>query len=387
MRIASLVFKEIGYRKVNFVLSLVAVLTAVALFVAFVTVGETYRLETRKIQLGMGQNLRIIPKETPMDKFWSVGLSEHTMPEEYVHRFAALEGYEYTHLTATLQKQVRWRDRDVILAGILPEVMPPDAKQPPMTFSVSRGNAYVGFELARMFDIKAGDRIEIFGKHFNVAKCLSQTGSSDDIRIYGHLHDVQSVLGLEGRINEIRALECLCMIESGRTDLDPLTLAQRQLAEILPDAKVLLLQGIAEVRQKQRAAMEGYLALIMPIVIVACGVWIGLLAMLNVRQRLEEIGIMRGLGYGSAKILLLFLGRSVIIGLGGALLGFVGGTALASHFGADIFKTTARAIEPQYLWLLWSVVIAPVFAAVSSFIPAVSAVTYDPAITLAKELQ
>ena len=387
MRIASLIFKEIRYRKVNFILSLVAVLIAVAMFVAFVTAGEAFRLETRRIQLGLGQNLRIIPKETPMDKFWSDGFSEYTMPEDHLYRFAALEGYEYTHLTGTLHKKVRWRDKDLILTGILPEVMPPGQRQPPMTFSVRRGDAYVGFELARMLNINAGDEIEIFGKPFHVAKCLSQTGSSDDIRIYGHLHDVQSVVGLEGRINEIKALECLCMIESGRTDLDPLTLAQRQLAEILPDAKVLLLQGIAEVREKQRAAMEGYLAWIMPIVIVACGVWIGLLAMLNVRRRVEEIGIMRGLGYGSGKVALLFLGRSVIVGLAGALLGVVGGTALALYFGPGIFKTTAKAVEPQYVWLLWSVVIAPVFAALSSFIPTVSAVTYDPAITLGKECQ
>jgi putative ABC transport system permease protein len=385
MRIVSLILKEIRYRKVSFILSLVAVLTAVALFVAFVTAGEAYRLETRKIQLGMGQNLRIIPKETPMDKFWSVGFSEYTMPEDYVHRFAALEGYEYTHLTGTLHTKVRWRDKDVILTGILPEVMPPDQKQPPMTFSVRRGDAYIGFELARMLDIKAGDEIEIFGKPFHVAKCLSQSGSSDDVRIYGHLHDIQRVVGLEGRINEIRALECLCMIESGRTNLDALTLAQRQLAEILPDAKVLLLQGIADVRQRQRAAMEGYLAWIMPVVIVACGAWIGLLAMLNVRQRLEEIGLMYGLGYGSGKIALLFLGRSVVIGLAGALLGFVGGTALALYFGPGIFKTTARAIEPKYAWLLWSLVMAPIFAAVSSFIPTVAAVTCDPAITLGRE--
>jgi putative ABC transport system permease protein len=333
----------------------------------------------------MGQNLRIIPKETPMDKFWSVGFSEDTMPEGYVHRFAALEGYEYTHLTATLHRKIRWRDKDVILTGILPEVMPPGAKQPPMTFSVKRGDAYIGFELARMFDTKAGDKIEIFGKFFHVAKCLSQTGSSDDIRIYGHLHDVQSVLGLEGRINEIKALECLCMIESGKTDLDPLTLAQRQLEEILPDTKVVLQQGIADVRQKQRAAMEGYLAWIMPVVIVACGIWIGLLAMLNVRQRLGEIGMLRGLGYGSGKIALLFLGRSVIIGLAGALLGFVGGTALALYLGPGIFKITAKAIEPNYVWLLWMIVIAPSFAAVSSFIPTISAVTCDPATTLGRE--
>ncbi len=385
MSTASLILKEIRYRKTNFVFSLIAVLTAVALFVAFVTTGEAYREETRKIQLGMGQNLRIIPKKTPMDRFWSTGFSDHTMPEEYVRRFAALDGYEYTHLTATLHKKIQWREKDVILTGILPEVMPPGRRQPPIAFAVNRGDLYLGSELARILDIRAGDQVDVFGKSFRVAKCLSPTGSSDDIRIYGHLHDVQGVLRLEGRINEIKALECLCMIESGKTNLDPLTLAQRQLAEILPDAKVMLLQGIAEVRQKQRAAMEGYLAWLIPVVIVSCGVWIGLLAMLNVRQRFEEIGILRGLGCGSPRIALLFLGRSVIIGLAGALLGFAAGTALAMHFGPEIFEITSRAIEPQYLWLPWLIILAPLFAALASFIPAVSAATCDPATMLSRE--
>ena len=385
MSLASLIVKEIRFRKVNFALSLLAVLIAVSLFVTFVAAGEAYRQETRKIQLGMGQNLRIIPKETPMDKFWSVGFSEQTMPEEYVKRFATLGGYEYTHLTATLHKQIRWHDRDIILTGILPEVMPPGRTQPPMTFSVDRGDAYVGFEVARMFDIEAGDKIDILGKSFRVARSLSPTGTNDDIRVYGHLHDVQEVLGLEGRINEIRALECLCLFESGQTDLDPLTLAQRQLAEILPDAKVLLLQGIAQVRQRQRSAMEGYLALLMPIILIACGAWIGVLAMMNVRQRQEEIGIMRALGYGSGRISLLFLGRSVLVGFTGALLGFAAGTLLVVNFGPDIFQSTARAIRPDYAWLFRSAILAPVFAAISSLIPTVSAVTWDPAAALRPE--
>ena len=385
MKIASLVLKEIRYRKVNFALSIAAVLAASALFVAFAVTGEAYRQETRKIQLGMGQNLRIIPRETPMDRFWSDGFSEETMPESHVHRFAALEGYEYTHLTATLQRKARWREKDVILTGILPEVMPPGAKQPPMAFSVKRGDAYVGFELARLFGLRAGDEVEVCGRPFRVAKCLSQTGSSDDIRIYGHLHDVQAVLGLEGRINEIKALECLCVIESGKTHLDAITLAQRQLEEILPDAKVVLQQDIADVRQKQRAAMEEYLTWIMPVVLVACGAWIGLLAMLNVRQRLGEIGILRGLGYGSGMISLLFLARAAVIGLAGALLGFAGGTALAVYLGPGIFKLSAKAVAPDYGWLLWTIVAAPLFAAVSSLIPAISAATCDPGVALGKE--
>jgi len=385
MRLVSLIVKEIRYRKVNFLLSLFGVLAAVALFVAFMTAGNAYRTETRRIQLGLGQNLRIIPRDTPMDAYWTAGFSEQTMPEEYVHRFADLDGYEYTHLTGTLQKQVRWRDTDIVLTGILPEVMPPGRNQPPMTFSVERGEVYVGSEVASLLGINEGEQIEIFGQPFRVSRCLSPTGSGDDIRIYGHLHDVQSALQLDGRINEIRALECLCLLETGVTDLDPFTLAKVQLAEILPDAKVLLLQGIAEVRQTQRAAMEGYIALLMPIILLASGAWIGLLAMVNVRERHGEIGLLRALGYGSGRIGVLFLGRSTIIGLAGALLGFAAGTMAALYFGPDIFHLTAGAMKPEYDWLIRVAVLAPAFAALASLIPTVSAVTWDPATALGKE--
>jgi len=386
MTILGLIFKEIRHRKINFMLGSLAAVTAVALFVAFVTTGSAYRRETRRIMRDMGQNLRIIPKETSIDEFWSVGFSEHTMPEEYVNRFASLKGFSYTHLTATLQKKVLWRGMNVILTGILPEVLPLDKRnQKPMTFSVEPDTVYLGFEPARSSGIKKGDKIDILGKTFTVVECLSLTGSSDDIRIYGHLHDIQNILNLEGRINEIKALECLCIIESGKVPIDPLVLAETQLEKILPEAKVILLQGIAEIRQKQRAAMEGYLAFLMTVIVVVCGAWIGALAMTNVRDRQQEIGIMRALGYGSGKITLLFLGKSVIIGLLGAVLGYLIGTTLALNFGPDIFKVTAKAIRPEYILLAYSFVAAPAFACVSSFIPAAYAVSRDPAVTLREE--
>jgi putative ABC transport system permease protein len=260
--------------------------------------------------------------------------------------------------------------------------MPPDQKQVPMTFVINRGEVYIGYDLAHARGIEQGDHITLFGKTMTVARCLLPTGSVDDIRIHGHLHDIQEMLQLEGRINEIRALECLCLFESGKTGLDPLALAQAQLAEILPEAKVILLKGIADVRQQQRAAMEGYLALILPIVLIACGIWIGILAMINVRDRQQEIGIMQALGHRPEKIAALFLGKSIIIGVVGALLGFAAGTLSAYYFGAGIFKITANNINPIYDLLLWTVVGAPVFAAISSFIPAMSAMSQDPAMTL-----
>jgi putative ABC transport system permease protein len=385
MGITRLVFKEIRFRKVNFVLSLLAVITAVALFVVFVTTGESYRNETRKIQLGMGQNLRIIPKETRMDQYWAMGFSEFTMPEEYVFRFAALDGYEYTHLTATLQRAIEIEGRRVVLTGILPEVMPPGRNQPPIMFAVNRGEVYVGSEVAHFFSIEEGSEMELLGARFRVTKCLSPTGSSDDIKIFGHLEDVQELLELTGQINEIRALECLCLIESGQTELDALSIAEAQLAEILPEGKALLLKGIADVREQQRATMEGYLGLLAPLIIIAAGASIGILSMLNVRDRYEEIGILRAIGYGSLALTRLFMGRAVILGLLGAPLGFVLGGLVALEFGPEIFSLTAGAMRLNLVWLAWLVLLAPAFTAIAAFIPMVSAVTWDPVQTLRDE--
>ena len=131
--------------------------------------------------------------------------------------------------------------------------------------------------------------------------------------------------------------------------------------------------------------MEGYLALIMPLVIIACGFWIGALAMLNVRQRFEEIGILRAIGYRSKDVAFLFLGRSVVIGLFGAVLGFLLGTGVALNYGPRIFEFASRSMSPQFVWLFYALVAAPLFAAAASFIPAVSAIAWDPATSLRRE--
>lgn len=383
MNVSRLILKEIAHRKINFAMGVVAASTAVALFVTFVTSGQAYRRETRRIMRNMGQNLRIIPKETTMDEFWTQGFSSHTMPEEYVYEFAKEPDYSYTHLTATLQKSVEWKGRKVILTGILSEVFPPDKRhQSPMTFSVKRGDAYVGYQVASIFKMEEGEKIDIFDNPFTVKKVLFETGSKDDIRIYGHLHDIQKVLDLPGQINEIKALECLCQIESSDKGIDPRVLAKKQLAEILPEGKVIMLQGIAKIRENQRAAMEGYLAFIMPTILVVCGAWIAVLTMMNVRDRRQEIGIIRALGHNSSKIAVLFLGKSLLIGLVGAFIGYFAGTALALKYGPEIFKVTAKAIKPEYSLMTWAVIVAPIFAAIASFIPVTIAVAQDPADTL-----
>ncbi|HID07442.1 MAG TPA: FtsX-like permease family protein, partial [Armatimonadetes bacterium] len=98
--------------------------------------------------------------------------------------------------------------------------------------------------------------------------------------------------------------------------------------------------------------------------------------------RRYEIGIMRALGYGSWKIATLFLGKSIVIGLLGAALGFIMGTALSLVFGPHVFKVTAKMIKPEYGLLFWALIAAPVFTMLSSVIPTLLAVVEPPALIL-----
>ena len=378
MSTLSLIFKEILHRKWNFLLGFLAVATAVTFSVALFTTGEASKRETKRTLRDLGQNLRIIAKDTDMEAFWDRGYADATMPEEWVHAFEKAEGLFYSHLTATIHRKIKWDGRPAILTGISAEVSPPGREKPSMVFKIEPGTAYLGYELAHSRNLRKGNTFELMERSFTVANTLTESGTEDDLRITTHLSDAQVMLNLPGKINEIQALDCYCR----DPNLDTLTVLREQLANILPEAKVVKMQAIALAREKQRSLIEDYFALIVPLVLIVCAIWIGALAMLNTRDRREEIGLFRALGYRSGKIAALFLGKWALIGLLGALVGFCVGTGLALQVGPDLFKLTAKHLAPDYRLLFASVMAAPTFAAIASFIPAMLAVAQDPAAIL-----
>ncbi len=188
---------------------------------------------------------------------------------------------------------------------------------------------------------------------------------------------------LPGRITEIKAVDCLCFADTK----DVVGFLRKEIGSLLPEARVFQTEAIAKARANQRKMVKNLFAVIMPFTVIGCGVWIGVLAIMNVRDRQQEIGIMRALGYGSGRIAFLFLGKAVLMGFCGAVFGFFVGTGLALHFGPKVFRipSTIKIIQPEPSLLVSSVIFACLFAATASFIPAMIAVAYDPAVTLREE--
>ncbi|NQT83686.1 FtsX-like permease family protein [bacterium] len=379
MSMLRMLIKEIAHRKLNFLLGLVSVAAAVALLVSVLTMSDASERETVRLMRDMGFNILIVPKNTDMADFWSEDFAKEEMPEEYVHDLANSGIITIRHLVATLQKKIVWRDRKVLLTGVLPEApVRGREKKPPMGYTIPRGRVYVGFELARSLKIKEGGTITILGKDFVVERCLQEAGSKDDIRIYGDLHDVQEVLRKPGKINVIEALRCLC------TGVE-LADVRESIARVLPNTNVAERGSIAVARAETRKMVEKYAAFIIPTVFLVCAVWVGLLSLSNVRERRQEIGILRALGFGSGRIATLFLGKAFLLGLLGAAVGFAVGTGIALQFGPQIFHLTAKKINPVYALLVWSAVGSPALCALASYLPAVVAITQDPAVTLQEE--
>ncbi len=376
-----MVLKEMWHRKVNFALAVLAVTTAVAFSVAFFTAAKASERETARLMLSMGYNVHIIAKDADAGAFLLNGIPDKTMPADYLEKLATQQSISYNHLLATLEGRMNWRGMDIVLTGIAPEVCPPGQKKPPMTFQVDPWAVYVGYRIAESLQVKEGQMISLGGKDLKVKKCLSESGGLDDVRMQCHLGDAQEILNQPGRITGIKAVDCLCFAKG-----DPVAVLRKEIGDILPEAQVLQVKAIANARAKQRQMVHGIFALMLPFVVAACAVWIGVLAAMNVRDRQQEIGLLRALGYDAGAICLLFLGKAVLVGLVGAGVGFLLGTTLGLAYGPGVFEITAKAMihwEPSLL--VFACILAPLFAIVASLIPTMIAITCDPAEALREE--
>ena len=381
MLIIRMILKELWHRKVNFLLAVLAVTTAVAFLVAFFTASKASERETARLMLSMGYNLHVIARDADVGAFLMTGLVDKTMPEAYLEKLAAQRSVSYNHLLATLEAKTKCRGVEVILTGLAPEVCPPGQQKQAMTFSVAPGTAYLGYHVAEVLAVQKGDTIDMNGKKLRVERCLAESGSLDDMRIQCSLRDAQEILGLPGRITTIKAVDCLCF-ETG----DPVVTLRKEIGSVLPEAQVLQVKSLASARAKQRLMIRNIFAVMLPFVVIACGVWIGVLAIMNVRDRRPEIGLLRALGYDTARVMLLFLGKALLVGLFGAAAGFLVGTELGLEFGPGVFEITAKAVlRPEFSLLVLACILAPLFAMVASLVPTVVAVTYDPATTLREE--
>ena len=383
MSVLSHIFREMGFRKLNTLFSLLGLSLAVTVVVASQLIAEADERETRRVTRDMGFNLRLIPAKTDLTQFYRDGFSRHAMDVSMLDRLATqlTNNVSFNHLVGSLRREYTINSQDVLLVGLSETYVAPGQGKKPMGFVIKKGTIHIGSQVALVQKKKKGEKMHIGVREFTVANDTIETGTPDDITIFARLDDVQSVLGLAGKINEIEAIDCLCLT----ADQDPLAILRKEIGGILPEVQVVQKRTLADARAKQRQTREKVNGVVLPSVLLASAVWIALLAVFNVRDRRQEIGILRALGKGGGRIAGLFLGKAVMVGLVAALIGAALGTWVVLEFGPSLFPVTKKAIHANWPLAAQLIVATPLFAALASFIPAMLAVSHDPAETLRED--
>ena len=379
----SQIIREIAFRKWNALLMFTGLAAVAATISMGKLIAEADERETRRVTRDMGFNLRIIPAETDLGQFYRDGYSRRMMDASMLDRLATslTNNVEFNHLVGTLRHEYTINGETMMLVGLSETYVAPGQGKKPMGFKIKPSTVHVGSEIARALNKKKGDKFHVGTTTYEIVNDAIETGTQDDITVFMRLEDAQATMRLAGKINEIEAIDCLCLT----ADQDPLSILRKTIGEILPGVQVVQKRVQADARAKQRQTRERVNQFVLPTVLLIGALWVAVLFVINVRDRRQEIGVLRALGKRGGQIAGLFLGKAILIGLASSVAGALLGTWLGLQFGPELFPVTKNAIKPNWNLVSQLAVAMPVFAALVAFIPTTLAVSQDPAATLRED--
>jgi putative ABC transport system permease protein len=184
----------------------------------------------------------------------------------------------------------------------------------------------LGSEAAVVLNLKAGDRLPVNGLELTVSGILEPTGSQDDHLAFAALATAQQAFQKIGRVSmaEVAALCKDCPIED----------MVQQISAVLPGAKVMAIQQVVKSRMEMLAQFQHFSYGISGVILFIGGLVVLVTMMGSVRERTDEIGIFRAIGFRRSHIMrIVFLEAGILSGLAGVIGYLLGlGAARAALF-------------------------------------------------------
>ncbi len=228
----------------------------------------------------------------------------------------------------------------------------------------------LGDTTAKVLGLKVGDTATVNGREVTITGRLRPMGSQDDQLIFTRLDLAQAIVNKPGQVSlvEVAALCEAC----------PITEMVSQISAALPGAKVMAIQQVVKGRMDTLAQFKSF-SYGISIVVVLIGSLVVLITMMgSVRERTEEIGIFRAVGFKRRHVMRIVFTEAALVsfvaGIAGYLIGY-GGLRL----GFFLFGPNREMSVPIHMELVaGAMILAMVVGLVSSAYPAFMASRLDP---------
>ncbi|HJV66363.1 MAG TPA: ABC transporter permease [Geomonas sp.] len=379
---AKLIFRALGHRAGRTLL-LLAVLSmaaslATALGMVTLSMGKRVAEEVRKY----GANLVVVPAAARLEA-GSGGLNFGNIAEPVyleqrrVEQALAAGGVKGEH-SYHLRGALRLNDADQLVEGVnFDEVRRLFPWWQVKGAWPAANETVVGSDLAANLKLKPGDSVELAGPSGTLKLRVSgvvSTGGEEDGRFFLALPELQSALGLQGALSEVRMMVT--------AEGDALQQKAKALQPLLPEASVKEVRQIARTSEGLLAKVKLLMLLVTAVVLVSAGSSVTGTMGTTVLERGKEIGLMKAMGGTRREVMLIFCGEALLLGVLGGVAGYLLGNAIAYFITKTVF-----AASPEFIpWLaLVSLGVSMFLAILGSAGPMVSVFRLDPVRSLRGE--
>ncbi|MCF8084946.1 MAG: ABC transporter permease [Deltaproteobacteria bacterium] len=378
MNLSDIVFRNLLRRKAKALFVLAGLAIGVATVVALISFVEAMTNHINHKLEKYGANILIVPKTENLSLSYgglSLGGVSFEMQEIRQRDLQKIDSIKNAANVAGIGPMVfgvvTVRGQKVLLAGVDFEstwILKPwwkiDGTLPGET------GVILGAETAKVLDLKRGSSLQIKKKDFIVSGVLKPTGSQDDQLLFMTLGTAQSILNKEGLISmaEVAALCKDCPIDA----------MVKQISEAVPGARVMAIQQVVKGRMEALSQFKNF-SYGVSLVVVLVGSLVVLATMMgSVRERTEEIGIFRAIGFRKSHVFKIVLLEAGFISAVAGILGYVAGFGVTKGVLQFFYESGGASILPSVNLAAGALGLAVLVGLASSIYPAFLAARMDP---------
>ena len=378
MRLTDIAIKNLLRRKAKAGFIMAGLVVGVAVMVAVIGFAKAMSDAINHKMERFGANILVLPKTENLQLSYGGmdlgGMAVETRPihQSDLDRLSDIKNAaNIAAIGPTLLGVVSADGQQVLLAGI--DMNRVNILKPWWTLmgTLPQGVGVVaGARTASVLKIAVGDRIAVNGRIAPVTGILAATGSQDDHLLFTDLNAAQQILGKPGQISmaEVAALCNACPIDE----------MVRQIADVLPTARVTAIQQVVKGRMETLHRFRTFSIALSAVVILVGSLVVLTTMMSSVRERKEEIGIFRAMGFRKRHVMTIIFSEAAVIAGPAGLIGYLAGTGVTLA-AARLFSGAERlAVGFDPLLLGGAILVAAAVALAASVYPAVMAARLDP---------
>ena len=378
MRLHDIAFKNLLRRKGRAAFILAGLIIAVTTVVAVISFADTMARDINHKLEKYGANILIVPRTDNLALTYGGmtlgGVSFEMAPirQANLARINTIKNAENIAAVGPITLgMVQINGQRALLAGIdfqAAEILKPWWKRDgPVP---GENEVMAGAEAADLLQIAKGMQLSVNGTAMQVTAILAPTGSQDDQLLFTRLETAQSVLGKPGEVSmvEVAALCNACPV-------DEMVI---QIAEKIPGAKVMAIQQVVKGRMETLAQFRKFSYGLAVVVMLIGGLVVLVTMMGSVKERTEEIGIFRAIGFRQQHIMRIIFIETGVVSLMAGILGYLLGVA-GIWAGLAVFGTRqVPVLSPDPRLAVTAIVMALGVGLLAGIYPARMAARMDP---------